>query len=282
MKRIGGLIRQSSSSVFQQIMTQLKHKNLTQQIIGSYYNVFNGLSRTYPEAIYEKAMLLEMQERQIICRQQDEYRIYYKDILVGVQRLDLFVADEVVVELKVVPELTGLHKAQAISYLKVTGKQVGLLCNFGSTIPQFERLYFTLKAPVIRAGEPKQTWPENYLEPALTDAIIGALYEVHVLLGPGFIYRIYANAVYHELKMRGIAAAPQKTFAVFYRGQTVGHIKFDHLQIEGQLLLFPVAIQDMSQIHLDNIRAYLREERIPLGLVANFHPESLDFLVLRA
>ena len=53
-------------------MTHLKYKDLTHQIIGAYYQVYNGLSRTYPEGIYEKAMLLEMQERQIICRQQDE------------------------------------------------------------------------------------------------------------------------------------------------------------------------------------------------------------------
>jgi len=54
----------------------------------------------------------------------------------------LFIADEVVVEIKVAPQLTKLHKAQAFSYLKVVGKHVGLLCNFGRAEPEFERLYF--------------------------------------------------------------------------------------------------------------------------------------------
>jgi len=65
-----------------------------------------------------------------------------KGKLIGKQRLDIFVAGEVVVEIKVVPQLTRLHKAQTISYLKTTGKQVGLLFNFGRPEPEFARLYY--------------------------------------------------------------------------------------------------------------------------------------------
>jgi GxxExxY protein len=97
-------------------MTQLLHKEVTRIIIGVYYNVYNGTSRTYPEFIYENAMMQDLREQNIPCLRQPEYQIFYKDNLIGAQRLDLFVAGDVVVELKRVPELTRLHKAQTISY----------------------------------------------------------------------------------------------------------------------------------------------------------------------
>lgn len=262
-------------------MTKLLHKNLTHQIIGTYYDVYNGLSHTYPEYIYEQAMMNELQGKGIPCQRQDEYQIFYKDILVGVQRLDLFVAGAVVVELKAVPQLTKLHKAQTISYLKVTEKEVGLLCNFGSSTPEFERLYFQPRTAVAQGEGVGGEWPESYLAPELTEAVIGAIYEVHTLLGPGFIYRIYANAVYQELKMRGLTAVPRQVFEVFYHGQSVGQIKFQHIEIEGLLLLFPIAIQNLDDIRIENMKAWLREKQMPLGIVANFYPESLEFMVLR-
>lgn len=265
-------------------MTKLLYRNQTHQIIGVYYNVYNGLSHTYPEYIYERAMMNELQRQGVVCRRQAEYQVFYKDMLVGVQQLDLFVAEEVVVELKVAERLTTLHKAQAISYLKVAGKQVALLFNFGSSTPQFERLYFQAREAVGDAasgGALAVDWPETFLRPELTGTVIGALYEVHTLLGPGFIYRIYANALYQELKLRGLSVMAHQAFTVFYHGQAVGQIKFQHLEVEGQLLVFPVAIQNLEDVRIENMKAWLRERGMPLGIVANFYPERLEFKVLR-
>ena len=115
----------------------MKHEELTKRIIGAYYEVYNHTSRTYPEYIYERAMMHELQLRGLPYTQQDEYEITYKDWIVGKQRLDLFVVQEVVVENKVSDKLTKRHKAQGISYLKTVDKPVGLLFNFGSSEPVF-------------------------------------------------------------------------------------------------------------------------------------------------
>lgn len=123
-------------------MTTLQHKTLTGTIIGTYYEVYNHTSRTYPEYIYERAMIEELRRRGVSVKQQEEFQIFYKDHLIGSQRLDLFVVEEVVVELKVAQELTPLHKAQCYSYVKTVDKQVGLLFNFGSQEPEFSRIYF--------------------------------------------------------------------------------------------------------------------------------------------
>lgn len=265
-------------------MTKLLYKERTGQLIGIYYNVYNGLGRDYPEYIYENAMVSDVQAQRIPYRRQDEYRIFYKNILVGVQRLDLFVADEISVELKVALALTKLHKAQAISYLKVTGKQVGLLFNFGSPEPEFERLYFEPRAPkndldaVVHA---LPEFPDSYLSPELTYAIIGGLLEVHTTLGPGFIYRIYVHACYRELQLRGLEVCPQKSFQVIYRGRPIGEIKFNHLRVSDSVLVFPVAVQDINDVRINNLKDWMRVQNVPLGILANFYDTSLKPIVLR-
>ncbi|MEW5989174.1 MAG: GxxExxY protein [Chloroflexota bacterium] len=262
-------------------MTELLHKELTGAILRVYYDVYNGTSRTYPEYIYEQAMQEDLLEKGIRSLRQPEYQIFYKDKLVGEQHLDLFVAQDVVVEIKVAPELTKLHKAQALSYLKVVGKQVGLLCNFGGSAPQFERLYFHERPAGNRPETVEATWPAELLTPELTYSVLSGLYDIHTTLGPGFIYRIYANAVYHEMRLRGLDVVPRRVYEVIYRGRPVGAIKFEHVQVSDALMIFPVAIQDVNDVGLNNLKAWLRAQKIPLGILANFYPASLEFVVLR-
>jgi hypothetical protein len=89
-------------------MPELLHKELTGIIIGAYYEVYNHTSRTYPEYIYESALMEELRRRGLAVTRQDEYHILYKGRLVGKQRLDLFVVQEIVVENKKTEKLRGL------------------------------------------------------------------------------------------------------------------------------------------------------------------------------
>lgn len=264
-------------------MTELLYSQLTGKIIGVYYDVFNGTGRTYPEFIYERAMVMELVRAGVSCKRQPEYPILYKGKLVGEQILDLFVADEVAVEIKAVPELTRLHRAQAISYLKAVGKSVGLLCNFGGSEPKFERLYFHRHNVIVQKEKLRSDdAPDDWLYPELVFDLVSALYEVHGELGPGFIHRIYANAVYRELRLRGIDSRPFREFQVYYREEAIGALKFNHFLVEGKLMLFPVAIQKLTDVGIFNLKAWMRHNRIRIGLLANFYPDSLDFTVLRA
>lgn len=260
-------------------MTELLHRDLTKKIIGAYYDVYNGLSRTYPEFIYENAMMRELCRRGLNCKRQDEYPIYYKEWLVGKQRLDIFVAQEVVVEIKVKPRLAPLDQAQTISYLKTTKQQVGLLFNFGSPEPEFKRLFFTAKPNQPVSINPEETWTD-LLFPDLSYKVLGGLFEIHNELGPGFIHRIYAAACYREMQARGLKVVPRREITVFYQGESVGQVKLKHLQIGREMMLFPVAIRDHRQIEPENLRRWMAQERISLGILANFCAERLilDFM----
>lgn len=264
-------------------MTTLVHHELTGKIIGTYYDVYNGTSRTYREYVYENAMLFDLRRQGIPCERQEEYQIRYKGWIVGRQRLDIFVADQVIVELKAAECLQPIHKAQTRSYLKTFDRRVGLLCNFGSAKPEFERIFFEPR-PAENSSERERApgdLPADLIDPALTYEIIGGLYEVHSTLGVGFIHRIYSNACYRELTSRGLEVTPQKEMQVIYRGEPIAGIKFAHLRVGNTARVFPVAVSDINAISFNNIKEWLRVQKIPLAILANFASLSLKPLILK-
>jgi len=267
-------------------MIKLAHQELTGAIIGAYYEVYNHTSRTYPEYIYERAMMEELRLRGMATTSQDEYQIFYKNRLVGLQRLDMFVVQEVVVENKVAEHLTPLHKAQTISYLKTVDKEVGLLLNFGSRAPEFNRLHFN---PAKRADSSANgairkdiSPPSDWLYPDLAYEIMGGLFEVHTILGAGFVHRIYTRACRHELPLRGLVVKPAKRMQVAYKGTMIGSIAFGHLLVEGKIIVFPVAIGSLQDIRLENLKHWMRLCDIRLAILANFNAVHLEFVFVRA
>jgi GxxExxY protein len=241
--------------------------------------VYNQTSRTFPEFLYERAMIEELRLRELAAVQQDEYTIYYKERIVGEQRLDLFVVQEVVVENKVAERLTALHRAQCASYLKT----VGLVFNFGSDSPAFERVYMDpARVKPTPATPPPQDASEDRLYPDLSYAILGALFEVHSIIGPGFVHRIYGNACHHELTLRGLAAIPAKRIQVAYKNIVLGDIAFGHLTVEGKVMVFPAAYRDASVIHYDTLKYWMRLSGIRLGILANFNATRLQLVFVRA
>jgi GxxExxY protein len=251
-------------------------------IINAYYEVYNHTSRTFPEYIYERALIEELRQRGISTNCQDKYQIIYKGHLVGLQQLDLFIAGEIVVENKVVDRLTRLHKAQAISYIKTVDQLTGLLLNFGGQTPQFNRLYFDPAKKPSSTSPPHQLTPAaDWLYPDLAYQIVGGLYEVHASLGAGFVYRIYGNACYHELQLRGLAVKRAKRIQVAYKGKVIGDIAFAHLLVEGKIVVFPVAIGQVQDLHLDNLKQWLALHEVQLGILANFDAVSLEIMFIR-
>src|SRR2546422_4836117 len=107
---------------------------LTEQVIGALIAVHEELGPGLPEHIYEKAVCVEFRNRDIPFECQVVVPVNYRGAPIGEMRLDLIVAGKLVVELKSVDSLVPLHKAQVISYLRVTRMQLGLLVNFNSVV----------------------------------------------------------------------------------------------------------------------------------------------------
>lgn len=113
---------------------------ITEKIIGSAYEVSNTLGCGFLEKVYENSMAKELKCKNLKVDQQKKISVFYKNENVGEYYADLFVEDEVIVELKAIKQLTEIHEAQLMNYLKSTKKKVGLLLNFGTTRIQIKRL----------------------------------------------------------------------------------------------------------------------------------------------
>ena len=110
------------------------YQTITENIIGAAYKVHNTLGSGYLEKVYENAMLIELRKRGLVVQSQFPIAVYYEGELVGEYAADLFVENLVIIELKAVENLHPRHEAQLVNYLTGTGKDIGLLINFGSSV----------------------------------------------------------------------------------------------------------------------------------------------------
>lgn len=107
---------------------ELNH--LSQAVIGCAFTVQNRLGAGFLEKVYENALAHEIRKLGYAVRQQQPISVIYDGCVVGEYFADILVADELIVELKVVKALDGIHLAQCLNYLKATGRRLCLLLNF--------------------------------------------------------------------------------------------------------------------------------------------------------
>lgn len=117
------------------------YEDITGKIIGSAMKVHSTLGSGFQEVIYQRALAIEMEMRGLGFAREMEMTIYYNNIDIGTRRVDFFVADKIMVELKAVSQLDDSHLAQTMNYLEAYGLPVGLLINFGSRSMQHKRVY---------------------------------------------------------------------------------------------------------------------------------------------
>lgn len=122
-----------------------KYSDLTAKIIGAAIEVHRVLGNGFQEVIYQRALEIEMADRGLEFSREYEMDIEYKGVHVGTRRVDFFVEDKIMVEIKAVTNLEDVHLAQAINYLEAYKMEVGLLINFGSKSLKFKRV---MKKPI--------------------------------------------------------------------------------------------------------------------------------------
>lgn len=119
------------------------YEELTYKIIGIGMKMHRELGPGFLEAVYEEAMIIELQEAGIIFKNQVELDVYYRGKKLNKKyRVDFIVEGKVLVELKGTPGLTETDEAQMINYLKAKKLQVGLLLNFGKSSLEWKRIVY--------------------------------------------------------------------------------------------------------------------------------------------
>jgi GxxExxY protein len=122
------------------IKDQYPESELTGKIIGCAMEVHKYFGNGFQEVIYQRSLAIEMRKQGLVFSREHEMDIFYRDEYVGTRRVDFFVEEKIMVELKAVILLEDVHLAQAINYLEAYKMQIGLLINFGSKSLQFKRV----------------------------------------------------------------------------------------------------------------------------------------------
>jgi len=132
---------EASADANDHIMADLIYKTESYEIIGAAMEVHRQLGHGFLEAVYQEALAIEFELRNIPFVREQKLEIQYKRRLLSTFYVADFVCyDKIIVETKALSELLGNHESQVINYLNATGIRLGLLINFGSESLEYKRL----------------------------------------------------------------------------------------------------------------------------------------------
>lgn len=116
----------------------LKHAEITERLIGLFFEVYRELGHGFLESVYEEAYGVALEESGLEFKRQVPLSVSFRGRTIGEFRADAIVEDAVLVELKAARALAPSHEAQLLNYLSATNLEVGLILNFGPR-PKFLR-----------------------------------------------------------------------------------------------------------------------------------------------
>jgi GxxExxY protein len=119
----------------------------------------------------------------------------------------------------------------------------------------------------------------NVNERELIERVVGAAYEVSNTLGCGFLEKIYERAMIKELKLRGVPARTQVSYAVMYKDQLVGEY-FSDLVVENKLVVELKCVERFTNDQLAQVLNYLKASKLPVALWINFQRAKVAWRVI--
>jgi GxxExxY protein len=122
-------------------MGKLLHADLTDQVIKTFYEVYNELGHGFIESVYENSLAIALREKNFEVCQQVAIPVWFRGVQVGDFDADIMVDRTLLLELKAARAIDPAHLAQLLNYLKATEIEVGFLLNFGPKA-EFKRLVF--------------------------------------------------------------------------------------------------------------------------------------------
>ena len=140
----------------------LKHKELTEQLIGIFFNLYNELGHGFLESVYEQAFSVVLAENQTFFERQVALPVWFHGVQISEFRADLLVDRKVLIELKTGRDIDLAWEKQLLNYLRATDIEVGLLFKFGPQA-QFRRYAFenTRKNPRDPRESAEKKLPES-------------------------------------------------------------------------------------------------------------------------
>jgi GxxExxY protein len=263
-------------------MTTIIHKKLSYEVKGVLLHVYNTLGPMLPERFYQDAIAIGLRAKGICCETEKQFEVYYRDARVGLYFVDVWVENgKLLLELKVASQILPVHKAQALSYLKVTDADLAIVVNYGESSLTDERLPNFLRDRKATFTWEKLSLVDGWLYPDLTNQSFEALHRVHFDLGPGFLPQVYRRATMIELAHQAIPYTYLKQIPVTYQGHLLGEKATRLINVDDKVLLAIVAAKHNDPRMQAQLRARLRSLRMKIGLLANFGQTALKVIPVR-
>jgi GxxExxY protein len=118
------------------------HEELTEEILGAFFEVYNELGYGFLEKVYQNSLFLELKSRGFDVVPQKRCAVYYKGKEVGEYYSDIIVNDLIILELKAKEKIIEEHEIQLLNYLKASSIEIGFVLNFGKK-PEFSRKIYS-------------------------------------------------------------------------------------------------------------------------------------------
>jgi GxxExxY protein len=256
----------------------------TYQLRGALFQVYRELKNAgISEQAWESALAIVLSEKEIPHKEQAPFPVLYKGTQIGFLVTDVIAWDQILLELKVAPDgLSPIHTAQTLSYLKVTGFELGMLVNFGAAdieikrVPNFigERTQQEIAPANLQSGD-------NLMLSELTYATRAVLLEVHGELGPGFIHYIYRRATEIELRARGVPFEFKKQIPVMFHDHLLQTVDCRLIVVDNCIAVAAFALKEISDAYRQKLERYTRWLGLKMALFANFYKPSLEIETIR-
>lgn len=255
----------------------LLYEELSYVIRGCIYEVHNELGVGLDEESYHLAMERKLTEKGIPFRSQEIRYVEHRGKKVHKFKLDLIVADKIILELKV--QETGFHPEnvfQLLSYLKYWKKRLGMLVNFGLPKVAIQRLPFTEKKynlsedySYIKA----LISPDNRL---LLRAVRNALKRILNIHGIGYGETVYRNLLNSELSYQKINFLPKTLLPIYCEDQLLKYYEINWPVIGDQFICGTVVLKESLNLDIAKMQNYLNTLNLPFGILAHFNKNQLE------
>lgn len=263
-------------------MTNLLHEELSYAVRGVLYDVHNQIGPMLPEQIYNQAVAIGLEKQGIHCQTEKSFEVTYRGVQVGRYAVDVWVeGGKLLLELKVASQIEPLHKAQAISYLKVTDADLALVVNFGEEKVAIQRLPNFVRDKSVVFDWEQQTLGDDLLYPELVNEVLLVLHMVHFTLGPGFLHQVYRRSTMVELNEQTIGYEYIKEIPIFYQNVHLVNQAVRLLSVEGRVLLTTIAVAEVTEAMKRQLQTRMKQLDHKLGLIANFHGTALETVFVR-
>jgi GxxExxY protein len=133
----------------------LKHPEVTEKVIGVFYDVYNELGHGFLESVHEEALAIALVQSGLKVERPVPIAVWFRRRRIGDFRADMLIEGKVLLELKAARTIDQAHERQLLNYLRATDVEVGLLLNFGVR-PEFRRLVYENERKKIRV-DPRES-----------------------------------------------------------------------------------------------------------------------------